>query len=202
MDALTLTLLLVGGGFVLRAADQRQRIALLSRYLGRYQIEKLMERLNEGYVRALGETDPQRQQQVWSLHSATEQQLAQQFRRFSEEFGQAEALQTRVNLNPLPHAHRWLPAALAPGFDLRDLMRVHALGIERAVNNEGALDARTRARTLLAELYLMQHSCHWFCRSHSVASARLQARHQSRHGELLDAVAPATRDAYRAVVGR
>jgi hypothetical protein len=136
------------------------------------------------------------------LHSATEQQLAQQFQRFADEFGKADAAQTRVNHNPLPQAHRWLPAALAPGFDLRALMRVHADGISRAVNNASGLEARAKARTLLAELYLMQHSCHWYCRSHRVASARLLARHQSRYDQLLEAVSPMTRAAYRGVVGR
>jgi hypothetical protein len=202
MDALTLFLLFAVGAFWLKSSEQRQRIALLSQYLGRYQIEKLMERLNEGYMRALGESDAGRQAQIWPLHSATEQQLAQQFQRFADEFGKADATQTRVNRNPLPQAHRWLPAALAPGFDLRTLMRVHADGIARAVSNANGLEARAKARTLLAELYLMQHSCHWYCRSLSVASARLLARHQSRYEQLIDAVSPETREAYLAVVGR
>ena len=143
MDVLTLTLL---GAFFLKSGEQRQRIALLARHLGRYQIEKLMERLDEGYMRALGESDPGRQAQIWQLHEAPEQQLAQQFQRFADELGQASAPLTRVNRNPLPYAHRWLPAFLAPGFDLRELMRVHAQGIARALNHQQAQDARSKAR--------------------------------------------------------
>lgn len=201
MDALTLFLLFAVGGYLLKSSEQRQRIALLASHLGRHQIEKLMERLNEGYMRALGESDPDRQGQIWSMHEATEQQLAQQFQRFSDELSQADEAATRVNRNPLPHAHRWLPAFLAPGFDLREVMRVHARGIAQTLASATATpDPRKKARTLLAELYLMQHSCHWYCRSRSVASARLLVRHQTTYEQLLDAVSPATRDAYLKVV--
>lgn len=200
MDALTLFLLFAVGGYLLKSREQRQRIALLSKHLGRHQIEKLMERLNEGYMRALGESDPDRQAQIWSMHEATEQQLSQQFQRFSDELSQADEAATRVNRNPLPHAHRWLPAFLAPGFDLREVMRVHAKGIAQTLDSATSPDPRKKARTLLAELYLMQHSCHWYCRSRSVASARLLVRHQTTYEQLLDAVSPATRDAYLKLV--
>ena len=120
---------------------------------------------------------------------------------WADELGQASAPLTRVNRNPLPHAHRWLPAFLAPGFDLREVMRVHARGIAQTLDSATATpDPRKKARTLLAELYLMQHSCHWYCRSRSVASARLLVRHQTTYEQLLDAVSPATRDAYLKVV--
>ena len=52
-----------------------------------------------------------------------------------------------------------------------------------------------------AELFLMQHTCHWFCRSKAVASARMLARHKTSYAQLLDAVSPATRRAYRALTG-
>jgi hypothetical protein len=200
MDALTLFFVFAVGGYLLRSSEQRQRIALLSIHLGRHQIEKLMERLNEGYMRALGESDPHRQAQIWSMHEATEQQLGQQFQRFSDELSQADEVSTRVNRNLLPHAHRWLPPVLAPGFDLREVMRVHARGIAQTLDSATALEPRVKARTLLAELYLMQHSCHWYCRSRNVASARLLARHQTSYKQLLDAVSPATRDAYLKIV--
>ena len=201
MDLLTLTLLFAAGSFLLKTGEQRQRIALLGLHLARFQIEKLMERLNDGYLRALDEQDAQRQQQIWSLHTATEQELAQQFERFAQAFSQSEASATWVNRNPLPHAHRWLPAWLAPGFDARALMQLHAQGIARTVDNPQQLPVRDRARTLLAELYLMQHSCHWFCRSRSLASARLLARHKTTHAQVLQAVSPATREAYAALTG-
>ena len=47
----------------------------------------------------------------------------------------------------------------------------------------------------------MQHSCHWFCKSRGVASARLLVRHKTPYMKVLDSVTPATRRAYTALVG-
>lgn len=201
MNLLTLTLLFAAGSFLLKTGEQRQRIALLGRHLAGLQIEKLMERLNGNYLRALEEKDPQRQQQIWTLQSGTEQELAQNFSRFAEAFAACDAASTWINRNPLPQAHRWLPAVLAPGFDARALMQLHARGIAATVANTQGLDERDRARTLLAELYLMQHSCHWFCRSRTLASARLQARHKTTHAQALQLVSETTRRAYGALTG-
>ena len=52
----------------------------------------------------------------------------------------------------------------------------------------------------MAELFLMQHTCHWYCKSKPVASARLMARHQTGYAQVIDAVDPATRRAYLALV--
>jgi hypothetical protein len=41
-----------------------------------------------------------------------------------------------------------------------------------------------------AELFLMQHSCHWFCKSKAVASARMLVRHKTSHEQLIAAVSP------------
>ena len=60
---------------------------------------------------------------------------------------------------------------------------------------------RDKAFTMSAELFLMQHTCHWFCKSKTVASARLMARHKTTYEQVLASVAPATRDAYRALTG-
>ena len=60
---------------------------------------------------------------------------------------------------------------------------------------------KDKAFIVMAELFLMQHTCHWFCRSRMVASARLMAQHKSPYAQVLRSVAPATREAYRAVVG-
>lgn len=201
MDLLTITLVFAAVSFMLRAGEQRQRIALLSGQLGPFQIEKLMERLHEGYQRALAESDPVRRSQIWPLQEATERELAGQFRRFAESFGKTDATHARINFIPLPYAHRWLPGFLAPGCDARELMRMHARGIERVVANEDRLSPSDRARTLLAEVYLMQHSCHWFCRSRSLASARLMARHQTTLAQALETVSPVTRQAYAALTG-
>ena len=201
MDLITVFLVFAAVSFVLRTVEQRQRIALLSRLLGPFQIEKLMERLHEGYQRALAETDPARRAQIWPLQEATERELASQFRRFAESFGQNDAASTRINFVGLPYAHRWLPAFLAPGCDARELMRLHANGIERVVANDDHRSPSDRARTLLAEVYLMQHSCHWFCRSRGLASARLMARHKTTLAQAVDTVSPATRQGYAALTG-
>jgi hypothetical protein len=58
------------------------------------------------------------------------------------------------------------------------------------------------AFTISAELFLMQHTCHWFCKSKTVASARVLARHKTTYEQLVAAVAPDTRAAYCALVGR
>ena len=39
----------------------------------------------------------------------------------------------------------------------------------------------------------MQHTCHWFCNSKTVASARLLARHQTTYEQVLASVTPETR---------
>jgi hypothetical protein len=49
-------------------------------------------------------------------------------------------------------------------------------------------------------LILMQHTCHWYCRSKTVASARMFARHKTSYAQLLEAVSPETRKAYNALI--
>jgi hypothetical protein len=77
---------------------------------------------------------------------------------------------------------------------------VHAQGIERTVLNHQGLGAKERSFRMMGEMFLMQHSCHWFCRSKTIASARMVAQHQTRYEQALDAVSPETRQAYLAVV--
>lgn len=45
-------------------------------------IEKDIETLSDGYLRALGEADPGRSEQVWSLLRTTEQPLCRHIRAF------------------------------------------------------------------------------------------------------------------------
>ena len=90
----------------------------------------------------------------------------------------------------------WPPAS----FDTRRVLQVHAEGIARAVANRDGLAPRDRAFRLMAEMLLMQHSCHWFCRSKTIASARMLAQHKTHYEQALDAVSPETREAYLAVV--
>lgn len=201
MDAWFLTLLALVGAHLFKSREQHRRIALLGSHLRDYQIEKLMETLTEGYLRALGEADPERRAQIWALLDSTEQSLCRQFQRFTTEFAQLDEAQTRVSTLPvgLPLADRLLPRAT---FDLRKALAIHARGLANAAANRLGQSPRDKAYTLSAELFLMQHTCHWFCKSKAVASARLLARHKTSYEQVLAAVAPDTREAYLALVGR
>ncbi len=184
----------------LKVQEQRRRIHLLGGYLSQYQIEKLMENVTEGYLRALGEDDLERRAQIWSMLATAEQELASQFRRFSEDFSRVWNNQTQVSTLDFafPHADRLFPRQ---AFDMRQLLAIHAEGIAAAAENRQGLSQRDKAYTMTAEVLLMQHSCHWFCRSKAVASARMLARHQTSHAQLIDSVSPQTRAAYRQLTG-
>ena len=69
-----------------------------------------------------------------------------------------------------------------------------------AVHNAQGLDRRAQAFMLSAEMLLFQHSCHMYCRSLGVASARLLARHQTSHLQALNASSHMTRNGYRALL--
>ena len=200
MDILIIAIIVAVAALVLRRQQERHRISLLAHYLGPFQIEKLMATLSEGYLRALGENDPQRQQQVWDHLRPNELALCEQFDRFALRFASADAQRTRVSTLALalPWAHQLFPAAT---FDARKAIAIHAHGIRRAVEAELSVSAKRRAYTLSAEMFLMQHTCHWFCKSKAVASARLWARHRTRYEQLLDAVTPDTTRSYRALLG-
>jgi hypothetical protein len=92
--------------------------------------------------------------------NAIEVTLSEQFQRLAQAFSQVAPLQARVTRLdiPLPYARRILPGAT---FDMRALLQLHARGIAQAVQSTNA--PKPRAHTVLAELFLMQHSCHWFC---------------------------------------
>ena len=200
MDILILAMFATTGIWLLRSAWQRKRIALLGRYLGEYQIEKLMESLTAGYLRALGESDPERRAQIWNLMASTEAKLSDQFASFAADFSKVDAAQARVSTlaMAIPYADKLFPGAT---FDLRKLLAIHAQGITRAASDNPDQTAKNRAFTLSAELFLMQHSCHWFCKSKTVASARLLVRHKTPYAQLLKSVAPETARAYLAVAG-
>ncbi|MEY5097535.1 MAG: hypothetical protein RJA36_254 [Pseudomonadota bacterium] len=198
MNTLMLAILIAFAFYALRAREQGQRIALLAQHLRRYQIEQLMERLTEGYQRVLDESDLQRRDQLWQQFGASETALAEQVGRLAQDFSRLDASQTRVSRLPLPFAARWLPQAC---FDMRDLLALHAQGLTEVVRNSVQRSPQERAYTLLAELLLLQHSCHWFCRARAVASARLLARHQTRHAQVLASVSAPTRTAYCRLVG-
>ncbi len=199
MEIFTLLLLLATGFYVLKLKDQKRRIGLLGQVLGKYQIEKMMETLMQGYNRALNEPDASRQSQILALQQPTEQALSEQFSRFAAEFSRVEVLRARVSTLgfAFAYADRFFPGRT---FDLRQAFSIHAQGLARAVGNPMGLSAKSQAFHITAELFLMQHTCHWFCRSKAVASNRLLARHKTSYVQLLAAVSPQTRAAYAALI--
>ena len=208
MDLLLLDLLILVVSFVLRTKAQKQRIAVLAHFLRNYDIEKLMERLVGSYMRALDEKDPARQQQIWELQQPVENSLASQFGQFADALAKApeptNGASFRISTQALGFPFAKLIEKLQGNkgsFDLRTAIRVHADGISAVVANHEGRSPKDRAFTLLAEMYLMQHSCHWFCKSKVVASARLLARHQTSHDQVLRSVTAETRQAYCALTG-
>ena len=150
-------------------------------------------------MRALGETDAQRQQQVWNHMHDTETRLSEQVASLANELARADAQDTRVSTLglALPFVDKLFPAAT---FDLRKAIAIHAHGIRDAVLADPDLESKSRAFTISAELFLMQHTCHWFCKSKTIATARMLARHKTPHEQLVDSVSPQTRSAYLALV--
>ncbi len=129
-----------------------------------------------------------------------EAELSEQFRRFVEDFAKVWGDKTQVSTLRLavPYATKLFPRA---AFDLRHVLAIHANGIAATVENRRQLSQRDKAYTLTAEMLLMQHSCHWYCRSRAVASARMLARHQTSHAQLIAAVSAQTREAYCQLTG-
>lgn len=197
MDIFALAILIALGTYALRAKDQRRRIALLGSHLRQYQVEKLMEQLADGYLRALGEADPERRTQVWNLLASTEEVLDEQFQSFAASFAKEPELATRISKLPFPYADQVLPQT---SFDMRKVLAIHAHGIHRLAGAHADVSAKSKAYMLSAEMFLMQHTCHWFCKSKAVASARLQLRHQTSYQQVLAAVSPETRQAYQRLV--
>lgn len=199
MDSFILAALFAFGLYLLKMKDQRRRVLLLATQLGQFQIEKLMETLTSGYLRALGESDGVRREQIWQLLGTTEDQLVEQFKRLSADFAKLDENQTRVSLIPVavPFADQLFPKTT---FDLRRAIVIHAEGLAEACRNDAQRNPRDKAFTVSAELFLMQHTCHWFCRSQTTASARLLARHQTPHAQVVASVGVRTRQAYNALV--
>jgi hypothetical protein len=197
MEFISLLFILAMGIHWLNLQGQRKRTALLAEQLRPFQIEKNMAQLTGSYMRALGESDPERQLHILQLQDAAEQQLASEFQNLAREFAKLPAPVTRGFKLALPYIDQLSPKAT---FDMRRLLEVHAQGIERTVRNTQGLGPKERSFRMMGEMFLMQHSCHWFCRAKTIASARMVAQHQTRYEQALDAVSPETRQAYMAVV--
>lgn len=198
MDSLLL-LLFMGSLWFFNKREQLRRIHLLAGVLGQYQVEKLMETVADGYLRALGEPDPDRAQQVWNMLDQAEATLAGQITAFVEAVAALDASQTRFSTLPLalPYAAQLFPRATV---DLCAVLKVHRDGVARLMQAT-TLSRKDRAFVFTAELLLLQHSCHWFCRSKAMADARMRAKHQTPHAQLLASVSEPTRSAYLRLVG-
>jgi len=188
--------LFIGSLWFLNTREQHRRIRLLAGVLGQFQVEKLMETVADGYLRALGEGDADRRSQVWNMLGQAEQTLIAQLQGFVKAFDQVDAADARFSTLPiaLPFATQLFASSSA---DLRALLHIHASGISALVENAAGLSQRDKAFMLTAELLLLQHSCQWFCRSKATANARMVARHQTPYAQLLASVSEPTRKAYQ-----
>ena len=195
METVFMLLMVVAAWQGLRVHYQRTRIALLGSHLANLQLERHMETLTQGYTRAIHEKNETRQIQLLQNFNQTERTVATQIQSLADAMQKESAQATRMGTLPfcVPYAERFLPVALR---DFRPLLRIHAAGLRRAVDNEDGWDAKSRAYHLSAELYLLQHSCHWFCKSRVVADARLLLRHQVNHQKVMESVSAVTRSSY------
>jgi hypothetical protein len=195
MDIALILLMVLVVWHVLRVRYQRKRIALLSHHLANLQLERHMETLTQGYIRAIHEEDESRQRQVFETYAQTENAVASQLKRLADAMQEEGAEATRMGAQTfcVPYVERLFPQATR---DFRELLRIHASGLRAVVENEAGWSIKDRAFHLSAELYLFQHSCHWFCKSRAVADARLTLRHQVQYEKVLESVSQGTRKAY------
>ena len=203
MDFLTWIIVGSMAVYVLQGIEHRRRVRLLGAHLAPTQVEKLMGGLIEGYMRALDEKDVERSKQVWAILDNSEKTLADQLQRLSETFAQEKAEDTRVSTLPLalPYFDRLMPSHT---FDMREALRLHAKAV-RAACAPDEVDLATRKRmafSMTAELLLLQHTCHWFCKTRTIASMRLMARQKTPYEQVLKSVAPSTLQAYPRLIGK
>jgi hypothetical protein len=200
-----LTWIIVGSiaVYVLQNIEHRRRVRLLGAHLAPTQVEKLMGGLIEGYMRALDEKDSERSKQVWAILDNNEKTLADQLQRLSTTFAEESAQETRVSTLPLalPYFDRLMPSHT---FDMREALKMHAQAVRAAcAPDDMDLEARKRlAFTMTAELLLLQHTCHWFCKTRTVASMRLIARQKTPYEQVLQSVSSSTRKAYQRLIGQ
>lgn len=189
--------------YVLQGIEHRRRVRLLGAHLAPTQVEKLMGGLIEGYMRALDEKDPERRKQVWAILDNSEKTLADQLQRLATSFSQENAQDTRVSTLPLalPYFDRLMPSHT---FDMREALQLHAKAVREAcAPDEVDLETRKRmAFTMTAELLLLQHTCHWFCKTRTIASMRLMARQKTPYEQVLKTVSASTLAAYQRLIGK
>jgi hypothetical protein len=185
--------------FALRA-EQAQRVALLAQHLGRYRIEKRMESLTEGYLRALGDDQAHGRDLLWEQLALTEQQLLADLTQLQAGLAEVWGEKLRVSRLPvaIPRATLLFPDAT---FGLREALAIHLQGLTEGMLNAKGLSPRDRAFVLTAEMLLLQHTCLWYCRSLPRASAHLAFRHQTGYAQVVQSVSDETRRAYAELVG-
>ena len=105
MDFFFLAFFATIGVYAAKTAEQRQRIALLGGYLQKFQLEKHMEQLIDGYLRALGENDPQRSAPIWSNLESIEAAVREELARLADDLHEVWGERTRVSRWPV--AARW-----------------------------------------------------------------------------------------------
>src|SRR5690606_42023930 len=83
--------------------------------------------------------------------------------------------------------------------DMPEALRMLAHAVREACAPDD-VDMATRKRmayTKTAELLLLQHTCHWFCKSPTIASMRLMARQKTSYEQVLKNVEPSTLKSYQ-----
>lgn len=188
-------LMVIGAWQLLRLRYQRAHITLLGQHLSGLQLERHMETLTQGYTRAIHEESETRQLQVLTSFAQTEHAVAEQVQSLADSMQKESAQAASLGTLPfcIPYAERFIPGLTR---DFRELLHIHAEGLRHVIDNNDNLDEKSRAFHLSAELYLFQHSCHWFCKSRGVANARLVVRHQVDHQKVMSSVSDVTRNAY------
>ncbi|HLW05885.1 MAG TPA: hypothetical protein VKY38_09995, partial [Azoarcus sp.] len=78
MEIVFILLTGIAAWWLLRVQYQRARIALLGNHLATLQIEKHMETLTQGYIRAINEDSDTRQLQVLETYAQAERVVAAQ----------------------------------------------------------------------------------------------------------------------------
>ena len=161
----------------LNAKQQRQRVVLLASHLGNYQIEKLMENLTEGYLRALGESDPERREQVWNLLRTTELQLRRAVHPLYRRLHPCRRALARVSTLPW-HCPICRPVAAGASFDARQawpsMPRVNV-----RCRNESGLSLRDQGPIRSRPNCSSCSTPATGSAVRAIASARLMARHKT-----------------------
>lgn len=195
MDAVILLLVVAVVWRILCVRYQKKHIALLGKHLASFHLEKHLETLTQGYVRAISSDTESRQLQILDSFAQTEHAVASQIQSLSHNIQQENAINTSMGILSfcVPYIELIAPSLCR---DFRQLLQIHAQGIQFVVDNSPNWSPKERAFHLSAEIYLFQNSCHWFCKSRTIANARLQVQHKVSFQKTVESVSDKTRAAY------